>query len=134
MIRRNWKVIKDDIRPAGPPGKCFYCGASRGAQHHKGCVIRERTVVVRTTIDRVISVPEDWDAGMIEFHRNGGSWCSDNEVSEISEMVSRVGAAGGCMCTFTETSYVREATADDERSNAWPQGDPHWVNGYLAED
>lgn len=125
MRRDEWKVIEGDNRPAGPPDRCFYCNQPHGGQHAQGCVIRSRTVVVSTTIEWVIDVPEDWDAEMIEFSRNDGSRCSDNDVSDLREMIDRMKAEGKCSCALIRTKFLREATAEDEQDCAWPQDDPH---------
>ncbi|WP_146193121.1 hypothetical protein [Maritimibacter sp. 55A14] len=125
MKRENWTVIEGDNRPAGPPDKCFYCGEPHGSQHKDGCVIRQRTVVIRATIERVVSVPEDWEPQMIEFHRNEGSRCSDCDITEMKEMLDRMEAADLCTCNMIETTYLREASENDESACAWPQDDPH---------
>lgn len=110
MKRDNWPVEEHGIRPAGYPNHCLYCQEPRGGEHDPECVIRERTVVVRLTIEYVIDVPEAWTPEQIEFHRNEGSWCSDNVYSELGALSEHA----QCLCDFTKFEYVREATEEDE--------------------
>jgi len=113
MKRTNWPVEHDGIRPAGKPDECFYCHEKLGGTHKPDCVIRQRTVVVRMTVDYVIDVPEHWTEDNIQFHRNEGSWCSDNALSELEQLSGRA----GCLCSFMEFSYLREGTEKDEEKN-----------------
>jgi hypothetical protein len=98
-------------RPAGKPDECFYCKKKIGELHKLDCVVRQKTVVVRATIEYTIVVPEHWDKDSIEFHRNTGSWCSSNAIGELY----RIGVVeDSCMCSQISFEYVREATAGDE--------------------
>jgi hypothetical protein len=113
MIHPETHIVKqEDIRLAGPQDKCLYCGSKIGELHKIDCVMRNKTVVIRATIDYVIEVPEFWDKDNIEFHRNGSSWCASNFVSELEELDKNV----GCLCSFVDFEYVREATEDDEEN------------------
>lgn len=96
-------------RPAGPPDECFYCQVKVGGEHKPGCVLRQRTVVLRYSYDVVIAVPADWDKRMVEFHRNDSSWCADNSLPELNRH-----AQSSCWCPQFTASFVREATAVDE--------------------
>lgn len=116
MQRNDWPVGDHGIRPAGDQQKCFYCDAAKGAQHRMGCVIRERTVVVRTIVEHVIAVPEAWERSTIEFTE--GSSCSDNHITALMDLVRRLDAAEGCTCGIVAIEYVREATAEDEEASA----------------
>jgi hypothetical protein len=78
--------------------------------HRMGCVIRCRTVVVRTIVEHTIDVPEDWEQSIIEFTE--GSSCSDGLISKLEELVERLD--DGCTCGMVTVEYVREATAEDE--------------------
>lgn len=115
MQRNDWPVSDHGIRPNGDPNKCFYCSAERGAQHRMGCVIRDRTVVVRTIVEHVITVPEDWTKDNIEFTE--GSSCSDNHLERLGEMTERLDTAGKCTCGMLTIEYVREATKEDEEGS-----------------
>lgn len=112
MRRSEWPVGNYGVRPAGPPDECLYCRTKVGEQHRAGCVIRQRTVVVRTIIEHTISVPEDWDVHDIEFTE--GSSCSDNMIDALKDMTNALEKAGKCSCGMVEREYVREATERDE--------------------
>lgn len=101
-------------RPAGPPDACFYCQQPLGALHAQDCVLRTQSVVVRVETEYVITVPAHWDAAMVEFARNEGTWCADNGVREILHLrrVRRL----ACYCPLLTWHYVREATEEDERT------------------
>jgi hypothetical protein len=117
MKRNDWPVGDHGIRPNGDPQQCFYCGAAKGAQHRMGCVIRDRTVVVRTIVEHVIAVPEDWERSTIEF--TDGSSCSDNRITALRDLVRRLDNADKCTCGMVSIEYVREATSEDEEDNAF---------------
>lgn len=103
----TWTVTKENgPRPAGHPDECFYCQQPIGSQHKPDCVLRERTVVVRLTVEYPIRIPEFWTTEDLEFHRNEGTWCSNNLVDDIEKL--------RCVCGQSEFKYVREATADDD--------------------
>lgn len=114
MKRSDWISGPHGVRPNGKPTECFYCNAPVGEEHSVGCVIRSRTVVVRTTIEHVVVVPEDWDTSLIEFARNESSSCTDNIFVELDELTGRLNKADICSCGMVDTTYVREATAEDE--------------------
>lgn len=95
-------------RPAGNPGECFYCHNEVGTEHKPDCVMRERTIVIRYSIDVCIAVPEDWTPEQIEAHRNNGRWCFDNIYSELER------GDEGCLCDVATAKYVKEADEDDE--------------------
>lgn len=73
----HWLVADYGVRPAGPPDRCFYCDMPMGQEHKEGCVIRQRTVVIRYQIDLVVAVPEDWNPDMINFRYNESTWCAE---------------------------------------------------------
>jgi len=110
MKRHSWKVDSYSTRPAGKPDECFYCNAKIGLDHKVGCVIRCRTVMVRVSFDIIRTVPEDWEASMVEFHMNESSSCKDNLLDEIEKQAERL----GCACGFGEGVFLREATEEDE--------------------
>jgi hypothetical protein len=96
-------------RPAGQPDRCYYCRVSVGESHAHGCVMRRRSVVLRTTIEYVVMIPEDWTPEQVRVHRNETSWCANNLLDDMSRIRD-----SACLCDFTYTSFVREATAADE--------------------
>lgn len=114
MLRNDWPVGEHGIRPNGSPDACFYCGQPKGAQHRIGCVIRSRTVVVRTIIEHTIDVPEDWERSTIEFTE--GSSCSDNMIEQLSALVERLGD-DACTCGMITREFVREADSEDEEAS-----------------
>lgn len=102
----NWpKVVKNDdgIRPAGRNDTCFYCGSKIGEYHKGDCVVVTKKVKVRATIEYEIEVPHFWDNEQIEFHRNEGSWCSDNLINELQVIEKR---NDDCLCYYTEFEYI----------------------------
>ena len=113
MNADSWIVGVEDQPSAGRPGECFWCQATIGAEHKADCVRRKRTVVVRYEIEFTTDVPEHWTKDDFEFHRNESSWCADNLIDELEGLKER----GCCLCSFTEASFVREATDDDEQKS-----------------
>lgn len=123
MKRNTWPVGEYGIRPNGSPTKCFYCGADKGAEHRTGCVIRSRTVVIRTIVEHTVNVPEDWGISTVEF--TGGSSCSNNLIQSLNDLVDRLdaipdddaNAPHACTCGFVTVEYVREASEEDEANS-----------------
>ena len=76
-------VLPQDERPARPDGKCFYCHEPIFSTHGPECVIPQKRVRLRVTLEYETYVPRHWDKHSIEFHRNDGSWCADNIVSDL---------------------------------------------------
>jgi hypothetical protein len=111
MKRHNWPVEDYSIRPAGNPGECFYCNEEKGSTHSQDCVIRNRSVVVRMSVEYVVLVPESWTEKDIEWMRNEGTWCALNGFIEVDNLMERTGECG---CSRVTYAYVREATEEDE--------------------
>ena len=109
MKRKDWTVGKYSVRPAGKPDECYYCGAKVGEQHKPNCVIRNKTIVARLTIDFVDSVPENWDTEVIDFHYNNSSWCASNILNRLEERNNF-----RCLCDVASFEYLRDATEEDE--------------------
>jgi hypothetical protein len=119
----NFLVLDDDtgIRPAGVPGKCFYCGSSVGEFHKSTCVTIVRTVdyeVIGESGERLAIVrtddPADWSEEMMLFHKNESSWCANNALSfeavESSDRWRAMQAAdeeGGCICSEVQFKVHR---------------------------
>ena len=93
-------------RPAGSPDKCFYCGESVGSDHKSECVCRNRTVVMKVTLELPCVRPESWLPYEIERHFNDSSWCQSNLSGLIDDL--------RCLCGDAQFEYVREATIEDE--------------------
>lgn len=119
MIHSNTHAVTvtNGPRPAGKPDECFYCQSHVGTTHAPDCVLRERTIVVRATIEYVVTVPEHWDAHQIVFHRNDGTWCASNGLAELAALAERLDAVNSCPCSYVEYGFVREATIEDLRAN-----------------
>lgn len=111
MIHPETHIVKPRDDVAAPQKLCCYCQQPYGGTHKVGCVMRQRTVTVRATIEYVIAVPEDWDADQIEFHRNEGSWCADNLLDEL-----KADGDKGCLCHRTSFQFLHEATEEEEKS------------------
>lgn len=117
-------VRPEDERPARRDGTCFYCSQPIGGRHNPDCVIVSKTIVVKATIDLVVSVPRNWTPEHIDFHYNESSWCADNLFVAIGKWASErdeddevtlVGEMPGCACGChaTDVAFVREATDED---------------------
>jgi hypothetical protein len=109
MKRTDWPVTPYGVRPRGAPNECFYCRAKLGTQHALGCVIRSRTVVIRTIVEHTVDVPEDWGIRLIEFTE--GSSCSDNHINKLVALLRRL-------------SVTRPAPAGWSRSNSFVRRRP----------
>jgi len=101
-------VTEKAERPAGPKGQCFYCGRAVGAAHDEsGCVLVQKKVKVRMTVEYEIEVPAHWAQMDVEFHRNEGSWCADNALRELE----RLSEEQGCLCPIVQYEYLGGDTA-----------------------
>lgn len=96
-------VTEKAMRPASAERRCFYCHQDVGATHNDDCVLINRKVRVRLTIEYDIEVPAFWDPGTIEHHRNASSWCANNALSELDAAFPN-----GCMCGSAEFAFLRE--------------------------
>jgi hypothetical protein len=100
-------IVSDDgtcVRPLGRPDECFYCREKLGKPHKSDCVVVTKEVKVRYTFEVAIRVPYSRDAGDVEFHRNGSSWCADNAIKDITSHQSAVGR--NCLCGLVECSFL----------------------------
>ena len=108
--------VKDNgERPAGQQGTCFYCRQPIGT-HAADCVCVEKSVVLRATIEYIVAVPDFWDQDSIEFQRNDGSFCMDNDFERIAMWADRQPNPGPCTCGATHITFVRDATAEDHEN------------------
>jgi hypothetical protein len=117
--RENWPVGDHGIRPISRDEQvCTYCRQPRGDEHKADCAIRQRTVVVRLTVEYVCGVGEDRSPEQIEFHFNEGTSCLNNEIDRLHRLMGhwdhRLDGGGGCFCPHARGEYVREATERDE--------------------
>lgn len=115
MKRDNWPVEDEGIRPAGESDRCFYCHEPKGGIHKPDCVVRQRTVVIKVSIDLVVTTTEDWGKELIEFKYNDGIYCMSNIVDNIVALRDRQREQdNGCLCDLAEVKFIREASREDE--------------------
>jgi hypothetical protein len=101
----NWpKVLPrdDGIRPAGPQDACFYCDRKIGEEHTRDCSTILKIVRLRYIYEVDVEVPYQWTRENIEFHRNMGTWCSDNSLDELE--AEKVKA--GCLCSRHTAEFM----------------------------
>jgi hypothetical protein len=101
-------VTKDAMRPASDKEQCFYCRQAMGANHKDDCVLVSKMVKVRAVIEYEVRVPSCWDKAQVEFHRNDGSWCADNMISELDEFIEE----NHCLCGSVHFEMIKDS---DER-------------------
>lgn len=136
MKAKSSLVTEADSRGRQHGDRCFYCPSTIGSEHGPECVRRQRTIVVRTVVEHTVLVPEFWDEDLINFSRNESSKCADNILDELARVSDYLdhekqgrllvphpdGPAGTmtivgaplCFCRAIESTYVREASAEDE--------------------
>lgn len=117
MRREDWPVGDHGVRPVSEAEDvCTYCRQPRGEQHKPDCAIRQRTIVVRMTVEYVQPIVEDWDEEMINFYFNEGTHCSSNDIEYMHRRMRHLEAARAqCLCRNTHIVYVREAEEEDEQ-------------------
>jgi hypothetical protein len=116
MDLENTNLVRtQDERPNRRDGTCFYCRTPIGQPHKEGCVVLSKTVVVRVSLEVVISVPRDWNPSLIDFHLNDSSWCADNLFSDLADWLDEENKERGpaCTCGTFKGELLRDATADD---------------------
>lgn len=102
LVPSDCVVKPADSRPVGPPGKCTYCLQPMGAQHKEDCVIREKTVRVRMTVEFDHLTVESWRQTDIEFHMNESSSCADNLIREVWAERKKT----GCLCAIAYCEVI----------------------------
>ena len=102
-----FKVTEKAMRPASDKKQCIYCQQPIGSDHKADCVMIKKKVKVRMVVEYVVDVPASWGKDMIEFHRNDGSWCANNAITELEELFDQDDAP--CMCNAATFEYL-----DDE--------------------
>lgn len=98
----DFKVTREAMRPASEKEQCFYCGQKIGENHKDDCVLINKKVMVRMIVEYEIEVPNHWNEENVLFHRNEGSWCSDNAINELEELSQ----GGQCLCGKTKFEYI----------------------------
>lgn len=92
----RWEVSEEDKRGRQRGDVCFYC--AEPTRHKPSCVIPQKIVKVRMTLEFERAVPYSWDGHMIEFHMNDSSWCAGNIIDELTELDD----VKGCLCNVAE--------------------------------
>lgn len=96
------RVTKEDERPLGKRGECFYCKRAVGQTHKDECVCLTRKITLEIKGNIEIDVPSFWDADLIEFHFNESSWCADNIIDELNKHIK----SRGCLCDILQFRYI----------------------------
>lgn len=100
-------VTRGAMRPASNSEHCFYCRQELGEEHLDTCVLINKKVRVRMTIEYDIQVPASWDEFDILSHRNEGSWCADNAAHELVQSIEeRRDNDEGCFCNDVVYDYI----------------------------
>ena len=98
-------LIDDDgIRPAGNPDKCFYCQQKVGTPHKQECVAVHKKIKAKYTFEIEVEIPFHWSPQDFEFHRNESSWCANNAVRDINELIKNEDAP--CLCDKFEAEWI----------------------------
>lgn len=105
MRLSKFKVTPKAKRPATKENKCTYCNQPIGNFHKEDCVCISKKIKLKVTIEYETDCPADWDKNQIEFHRNEGSWCADNCLSEIEEYIE---SKGICLCSNADFEYIED--------------------------
>ena len=100
----SFAVTEKAMRPASDKRQCFYCRQLIGGNHKHDCILINKKVKVRLTVEYEVEVPNYWGKENIEFHRNDGVWCSDNAISELDKFFA--GDDAPCMCSASEFEYL----------------------------
>lgn len=114
---------------------CVYCKAAPGQDHGPDCLAPSRTVVLETTVEYVMVVPQAFDAGQVEFLCNDSSRCMDNTFYDLTA----AGNEHGCSCGGSHTKFVREATEEDHGDLLWvrrsqEENEPSEAHAYHRRD
>jgi hypothetical protein len=107
MIHHETNIVKPDPGRKSPDC-CFYCKRLVGEQHVDDCVMRDRSVMVRVTVDLCMTYPQSFTAEDIEFHLNESSYCCSNIIDDLQRI--------SCICGHTKMEYLGEATEQDEKN------------------
>lgn len=98
-------VTKAAMRPASSELKCFYCNQDIGEAHKLDCVLVNKKVRIKMTVEYTVDVPSSWDEDMVNFHRNESSWCADNALEELQEYLH---AEDWCLCGAANFEFIED--------------------------
>ena len=90
----KFTVTEKAMRPVSDAKECYYCHKRLGSFHEDHCVLINKKVKIRMTIEYEVSVPNHWKKNDVEFHRNESSWCAGNAIEELSKLSGE----NGCLC------------------------------------
>jgi hypothetical protein len=108
----NWTVEERDTRGVGP--LCLYCQSALGGRHAVTCVVPQKTVRLRVTIEFDVTVPDSWTRHDVEFHRNESSSCASNGWRDLRDAMREAGSRGAkCFCGTAKYDVV------DMYGNEW---------------
>lgn len=95
--------------------QCFWCQSKIGQPHKQGCSAVTRRAKVRAIIEYEVDIHGGGDPlapEHFEYHRNEGSWCSSNMLSELDEIEER----DGCLCRAVRFAFVAWVSDDLKES------------------
>jgi hypothetical protein len=138
----SWPLVTPadyGIRPAGPQDACLYCRSRIGEPHGRECVTVTKRVemCVRASLPNgeivtglwQLDEPHSWDARMIEFHKNEGTWCAGNFLGERNNgsvnwndgapwPLLTIAAIDDCLCGILRFEFVRVIDDTPRRSGS----------------
>lgn len=114
ILAETLTVRAGDARPLGKPDECFYCQAPMGAEHRPECVIPSKLVVVRLTIDTLVSVPISHERDTIEAAYGGElSYCADNTLERLGAWAANK-EKPDCACGAVVSAELRGDATDED--------------------
>jgi hypothetical protein len=73
-----------------------------------------KKVRIRMTVEYDVEYPVDFDADMIDFHRNDSSWCANNAIRELHQVADELKDvfdspnSEECLCRAVEFEYLHD--------------------------
>lgn len=102
--KSDFTVTVKAKRPGSDAHACFYCHEDVGGKHLETCVLINKRVQLKMTINYPAQVPASWDKDQINFHRNDSSWCSDNALDELQDLTDD----DNCLCRYTAFEWISD--------------------------
>lgn len=112
----------DGIRPAGSPVHCFYCGQKVGEHHKPECVVVQKRIKIKVTVELEIMAPHSHGKHEIEFRYNESSWCAMNLPGLIETHQELTGNM--CLCGLTKVEYLETVDETPVREIREPRMNP----------
>jgi len=113
VSERHYRVTVKSMRPASHERVCFYCGEPIGGYHKNECVLIKKKAKIRVSVEYEIQVPACWSAEELEHHRNHGTWCGSNILTEL-DTLDKENNSCLCHCVRTECLDLGEGSWLDE--------------------